>query len=237
MTMAIFDWTKQNPNARVLPTKKKLYKKYLYKLKYLCPFGRTILDDAKRIDWVIDHRIDVYRSLGTSRWAFARYQVDNLDRSQLKAFRRVHNSLNDTVKMRVEEPYVTFYTIDEESLKSLVKQFSKWRSRIVEIMLPDESNIKMLDEECILVGPNIEFKYKIVLKSGIYQNKPSLANYLNNLGDKVKLSPACSSQLSSKTEYLHGTWFYTSEEDLGFMLNLIEPNSVTNIHRLVKSEK
>lgn len=234
MTMAISDWTNLNPRARVIATKKKLYKKYFYKLKYNCPFGRCILSaDDHKLDNLIAMRMAL---IGDQEWAFVRNRVDQVDKEQINTFYEVYKKLRSQIFVRVEEPFVTFYTTNESVLKELATEFSKWHDRIIEIMLPDKKNLKVLEDDCIFVGPNIDFKFKIVLKSGVYQNKQSVADYLNNLKDRLQISKACRAQLETSASTAYGIWFYTNEDNLGFMLNLIEPNVVTSIHRLIKSK-
>jgi hypothetical protein len=238
--MALFEWKKLNSNVSIIETKKKFFNSYYYNLKYFCPGGRIILNnpdmDMFKITDAIEHRREMNRhyNYGGS-WRVTRERLKDIDPLQLADMNTIKKNYASVVKFRVEEPYVTLYAADEAVLFEIAQRHLKlWTHHISSVSKPVNENLKnLLDSGAIIVKTDVGFKYKFVCKDGTYYNKSSINTYLQQLGDQVKVSEAVWRMLGKDTTFAWGVWFYANDPSIANMLNIIEPNFVSNIHEVV----
>lgn len=235
--MDLFDWKKLNSNIQLLDTKKKFFNQYYYNVKYFCPGGRIILHD-QNLDLVeaieIRHQADQrIRNYGGS-WR-PRYNEINrqISAEQLSDVRDMINS-RPGLKVRVEEPNITFYADNETTLVEITQQLSAYSHHIVSVTRPAGAQVvEHLEAGAILIKKDIGYQYKVFCKESMCHNKAAVYNYLVSIGDLVKITPGVRKNLSRGGDYVWGVWFYTNEPNIASMLNIIEPNFVSNIHKLV----
>ena len=118
----------------------------------------------------------------------------------------------------------------------MANQYLKcWIDRLEKVTAPKNEEIKqLLDSGSIVLKTDIGYRYKFICKEGICENKRSLCTYLEQLEDQVKISPAVWNVMRNHSmKYVWHVWFYANDPDLKTMLNIIEPNFVTNIHELI----
>lgn len=241
--MALSDWTSLNPYIRVRDTKKKLYNRFFYSVRYLCQGGRLIL---KPTDWDtihagIEHRKQLaktYNYGGSWRYT-SRNNSNNIDIPQLLAFQAAHLAHGDDIRMRVEEPHVTFYAESEQLIFNIAKsQLADWSSQLEIVTRPaDDLARAVLESGAIIIKKPNSYTHKVVLRDGKFSNKNMLGTYLANLGDYVKVSKTVTKMLQGNGAFIWGVWFYTSDPSLVTALSLIEPGIVLNIHPLVQANK
>lgn len=241
--MALLDWTSINPYVRIRDTKKKLYNRFFYSVRYHCPGGRLILKptDSDLIQTGIEHRkmlAKTYNYGGSWRYT-TRDQTDNINIPQLLAFQTVQTEHNDSIRMRIEEPHITFYSESEDLIFDIAKAaLVDWSSEIEIVTRPaDELSRAALDSGSIIIKKPNNYTHKIILRDGKFSNKNLVGTYLDNLGDHVKVSKTVAKMLSGKGAFIWGVWFYTSDPSLVTALSLIEPGIVLNIHPLVQANK
>lgn len=241
--MALLDWTNLNPYIRIRDTKKKLYNRFFYSVRYLCPGGRLILQptDWDTIQAGIEHRkvlAKTYNYGGSWRYT-TREHNDNIDIPQLLAFQAVHLEHGDDIRMRVEEPHVTFYSENEDLIFNIGKtQLANWSSQLEIVTKPaDDAARAVLESGSIIIKKPNSYTHKVVLRDGKFPNKNMLGTYLANLGEHVKVSKTVTKMLEGKGAFIWGVWFYTSDPSLVTTLSLIEPGIVLNIHPLVQANK
>lgn len=235
--MDLFDWKKLNSNIQLLDTKKQFFNQYYYNVKYFCPGGRIILhnqnvdlDEAIELRLQIDQRI---RNYGGSWRPQSEQNNKKISAEQLADFRDMINS-RPGLKARVEEPSITFYSASEAALVEIVQQLSAYAHHIVSVTRPTGPQvIEHLETGAILIKKDVGYKYKVLCKESVCRNKAAVYNYLTSIGDQVKMSPSVRKNLSRGGDYVWGVWFYTNDADIASMLNIIEPNFVSNIHKLV----
>ena len=240
MSMELLEWNKLKSNIVFSETKKKFYKKYHYSIRYFCPGGRWIckfpnITDDDLANY-IQTRKDFFSQTGSSRWRFAKEQLDQIRLEQLNDIHNCKQYFGDQVKVRVEEPHITIYTVTEKDLLSVANQYLKcWIDRLEKVTAPKNEEIKqLLDSGSIVLKTDIGYRYKFICKEGICENKRSLCTYLEQLEDQVKISPAVWNVMRNHSmKYVWHVWFYANDPDLKTMLNIIEPNFVTNIHELI----
>ena len=238
--MDLLEWKKLNSKISFVETKKKFFKEYYYNIKYNCPGGRIILShpdgDEFRIADAIDVRHQRHRlyNYGGS-WRANKEQINKINVPQLVSFNAVRKQYIDQIKMRVEEPYITFYTATEDLLFKIASQHLKaWDADIVSISRPTNDYVKtLLDAGSIVAKSDNGYRYKFICKDGLCTNKDSICAYLENLEDQVKVSRAVKNMLEKDNKFIWGAWFYANDIQLANMLNIIEPNFITNIHEVV----
>ena len=234
--MALYDWKKLNSNIFLKNIKKKLFDQYYFSVKYYCPGARIILtpgnDNYENISDAIARRKLYYSPYHIS--AFTQPPINPL---QLLDWVAVKNNHGSNVKIRIVEPHVTMYASNEETLLKIASyDLGHWVDDLVEIRRPESNEIKtILDNNAILVKTDNGFRYKIICKEGIYQHKNAIYSLLDRLEDQVKVSKTVWTYLESSSAYLRNIWFYTNDSNIAQLLNIIEPNCVTNIHELVVS--
>lgn len=238
--MASFEWKKLNSNVRLEDTKKRFYQKYFCSAKYFCPGGRITQhpanNTAEQIHEAIEFRKQYHRiyNYGGS-WRALREKVDLISIPQLLNFAEVKNLYKESIKIRVEEPYITIYTETEAELHSIVtNDLSAWAHHLDTVYRPlNEKIVEILQTNAILVKTDLGYKYKFICKDGQCNNKQSIYAYLDNLGSQVRVSKTVWTMLERPGSYIWNVWFYANDPSIANMLNIIEPNFVSNIHELV----
>lgn len=235
--MALFEWKKLNSEVTVADTRKQYYNKYYCSIKYFCPGGRVIMSKSDDIAKVVEMRKQLIRaySYGSS-WRSSRERLNLASVSQLEAVRSVRQTYSSLIKFRVEEPSVIIYSVDESTLVDVATELHEWDHTLQHVTRPRDNNaLVALSNGSIIVKENLGYKFKFMCKDGVYHNKKNLASYLTNLGDQVKVSKTVMQTLTRPGAYMFSVWFYASDASIATMLNIIEPNFVTNIHEVVQT--
>ena len=235
--MATSDWIKFNPKVKLKQTKKKMFGRFYYTVKYFCPGGRILLDDDCNIEDAIEHRKDWDRSYNYGgSWRAAKERLSDISIDQLEALRVVKLKYSNLIRMRIEEPYVTFHGETEETLLDIAEDLTVWQDRVRVVSLTTAKEKELLDRNCIIAKVDLGYKYKIVLRDGNFKNKQALRDYLEKLGDQVKISEGVWGNLDKPYPFLWGAWMYVNDPDISVMLNMIEAGIVSNIHEVVLTQ-
>jgi hypothetical protein len=243
MKMDILSWTKLNPTVKQVDTKKKFFNKYLYKAVVNAP-GCRIINDNKAQDFginsLLEKRIEIlqYQKQTTySRYWVSRaeYLITHAQVDQLSYWLDIKTNLKDSIKIRIEEPYLTVYSNDPDQLYNIVKE--NYPERLQEIHAPANSaSIDILNRGEIVVKKEPEFQYKIMLKENKLRNlsaKRNLLDYLYNLGDdEVCLTKSLIKHLGSNNIWFPGGYFYAKDEKIVTFINLIVPECIAGIYKL-----
>jgi len=123
----------------------------------------------------------------------------------------------------------------EEQLVELAQgPLSAWNDRIIQTTRPSGDEARaILANNSIIVKRSSEYGFRVIMRNGIYSNKQSLRELLNNLGDNIGLSAACKRSLA-RSGPMWEFYIDVKDPDITTLLNLVEPGSVTNIHPMVK---
>lgn len=235
------DWKKLNSNIQILDTKKKFYNQYYYSVKYFCPGGRIILHHTADIAEAVDlrHQLSNRAYNYGGSWRVSRAQNDQIDLRMLQSVRDTIQLYQGQLKVRVEEPNLTFYSSDESALMDVAAQHLKDHAdKIVSVHRPaSTADLAALGSGAILVKNTGDYEYKVFCKEGMSANKSAIYAYLCAVGDQVHMSPAVRKNLARPGDYIWGIWFYTSDPQIANMLNIIEPKFVANIHKLTVAQQ
>ncbi len=179
-------------------------------------------------------------------WLHGQHRGNSLaitDVSLLTIARDIKNRYGNTIRIRVEEPMIQYYSDSQETLKEIAREFTRphdYRSCVKEINGPESVE----QAEILLTGAIIrrntpDYRYKVVLRDGRYsvEIKRQVLSYLENLGDQIRLTPRCQEMLASPFIHCWGVFFYTDDPDLTIMLRIIAPDLVGNIHELIVLDK
>jgi hypothetical protein len=236
------EWKKLNSNIQLKDARKRLFGQYYCNVKYYCPGGRILStptnNTLERIEDAVEVRKQFQRQFNYGgSWRAQRENTEGIVTAQLFDLMTVKNTYNDTIRLRVEEPYVTIYSETEETLNQLAStELTQWRKHLVSVTRPESDAIKnILDSNAIIIKKDVGYRYKFMCKDGLCPNKQSIHAYLDSISDQVKLSKTVLHNLTRPNKYIWGVWFYGNDPDLAKFLNIIEPNFVTNIHELVKA--
>lgn len=230
-------WTKISPSIHLKYTTKQFFSKYTWKLVCKVPGSRTILSNSDIGEAIRSRMIfeEFYRY--NVSWFSSKDKLSNSNVPLLEALRSLKNTTSLDIKIRVEEPYVTFYADNEYNLKEIVMQLHEFDlDFILEIHGPkNEKNKEILKSGAILVKNNNGFRYKVILRTGPYDpnTKLQILNFLDNLKEEVKLNAGGRRILSEPFPHVWGVFFYTNDKSIMTFLNLISPNVISNIHELV----
>ena len=230
-------WTALNPDIQFLQTRKAMHGRYIYRL-VICSVGSSIL--RQQVD--LDREIGFHNASRSYNWAgsWRKKPINARDSDLLRLVQsrleyqevgvRVEGPYD--IKMRIEEPFVQFYTTDEKSLQWLAAQLTyDDNSHFVSIMRPatvDEAHL--LSDGYILRTRKSEWRYRITFRDGRYseETKNTIKTYLQNLDQEVKVPKNLWSQLD-KPGWIWGGYVYVKDQGLATMLKMIDGRLVSKV--------
>ena len=238
------DWLLLNADIKFEHTSKQFYGKYCFKLVVFAPGGRSIYNNKRTIEQSIHIRQQVAKnynpggSWGVSRWSqegFGRY-VNLADVNLLAFFKQKKSQLKDTIKFRVDEPFITLYASTEQELLDFARELPGENSDKIELIsAPTSDQAKaLLESGAIITNNPREYAFKVTLRDGRYttETKTTLLNYLLSLGTDVELPKASKTHLS-RLNWMYNVYFYCNDDRIVTMLNLMAPNIVRAVNSLV----
>ena len=239
MKMDISYWNNYNPGIKFHDTTKQYFGKYLWRLVIQAEAGRLLVDLKNSLEDALEHRKSVNKSYnyGGSWWNNRNGNLDKVDLNLLRSVHDIKIKLSNDMRIRIEEPHIQFYAEDEATLKSIADMLDS-KLCIESVSSPkDAATEKLLREGVILRKGDVGYDYKVVLRDGRYapDTKQRLLNYLDNLGDEVKLSKTCREMLTKTYPSMWGVYFYTNDPKLVTFISLMDTGLVSNIHRVMNN--
>lgn len=239
--MAMSSWTKLNPTVNFFQTNKLFYNKFLYKVKIYCPGARLL--DSKNVE-TLKQRLsirlnmpDVSYNYGGSWWLTE--QRKNLKThaslDQLIEIFTIKHSCKD-IKIRIEEPYVSLYSNDEQQLLDITN--TNWVDRINEVHRPtNDVAISFLMNGEIIVNKKEKYAYKVFVKRMFFDDIPlkhSLLDHLYNYESEVRLPQSLIQNLNSHRSFFPGGYFYINDLKIATFIGIMCPEFVYKIFKLTK---
>jgi hypothetical protein len=207
------------------------------------PGGRCIGYKCTSIKDAVTHRknmAQVYNYAGSWRDRYDHKQLTNINIDFLEKIKQIKQDFKQDLRIRIEEPYINLYTDSIDTLKEIVGRFNAAESKYIEsINYPASKEIAdLLNAGSILTKTSNDYSHKVFLRDGRYapETKLQILNYLDGLGDIVKLSPGSRDMLSKPYPSIWGVFFYTNDPNIIAFLALISPAIILNIHELVLAE-
>ena len=199
------------------------------------PGGRASY--AKDINEAIDRRKDLVSEYPD--WS-RRVRLDDVDITQLETIQNICTQ-KDRFKVRVEEPLVQIYADTVDDLKYLAERFDFFRqARIVEISYPKNNKAaELLKQGKILRRSPQDYRFKIMLRDGAYHasTKEQILNYLESLGDLVKITEANKKMMQRSYSWIWSVYFYSNDDSIATFLNLIHPGLISNIYEITQVDQ
>ena len=238
--MPIQQWLNKYPGIIYHPTTKLFYRKFLWRLVIHAPGGNLINHEVDDLATALEMRrkhIKHYNWSGS--WMVRASQLDVVDLSQLSIVKDIRLEFGNQIRIRVEEPKIQFYTINESVASGIAGKFSIPMGS--NGCLSEINGPRSLEEEKILLGGTIlkkgpvEFSYLISLRAGNYGRsvKTQILNYLTSLGDQIKIKPSVIQRLNASFAEMWDISFLANDPEIVVFLRLIHPDLVKNIDHIV----
>src|SRR5210317_295582 len=237
--MATLSWTKLNQTVKLEDTTKKFFKQYLYRARLYVPGARLIQGYGdKSLEELISFRkqmTEKYYNYGGSWLAKKRSYNTDIRLQDLEYWQEQIRKPSD-FHFRIEEPWLCVYSNSESYLYSLITQ-SPSMDRLLSVCVPRNlESIAALDAGEVLVKTDNGYDYRINLREGrmTAQIADSLLNLLESQGDAVKMTRSCEQNLRKRNVWFTKTYFYSKDLQILTMINLIDPDIVSEFFKLTK---
>ena len=205
-------------------TKSLFYGKYQYKVVLVCPGASlfrkdfdSILSELK----VIKLRLNMDRTPVSVRRSAINTQED-LD--YIFKLNNYFSSISDFF-LRVESPWISFYTNDKKSVDGLIKIKS---DNIKYICKPPDSGLP----EDTVVMPKIDFEFRVTLGK-TNQEHSTFIGWAEQTS-KVKLTKSCKNALSRAKSW-GGTYFYITGDKNLLLAKMHLGGSISKVERIIKA--
>lgn len=247
--MATLPWTDLAPNVKCIDTTKQFFGKYLYKVDVNVPASRILVDKRNQtMEWLLNERIKeakdtVHRLAAWGRQnqvTFSNWHqvINGSSLEQLEYYKKIAAQHKGVIKFRIEEPTLSIYCDDEQLLFDIVSNDPcQHLERVFKPANPAAQSVLKSGE--IIVKRPTDYLYKIVLKEGRVNNDLNIQiyNYLESLGDEVKLTQSCLQNLTLRRHWMTSCYFYAKDSKVLTFLNLIAVGKVSGIFKLVYLEQ
>lgn len=237
---ASFDWSKINTRLKFAFTKKKFFNQCYYRINYNLPGARLITYYHDDQDWnafqqkVGNYNMNSYRNRRQSYISF-----NFADINQIVTFAKVYKQDHKphTVRFRIESDILSIYSDSEECLYNLAtNELAAWGSSLLSFSMPENENVQaLLDQGYVVVSKPQTHAFKIKLRETFGHNveRKQLANYLQGLGNDVKVTTYILEHLKREHKYFPAGYIYVNDLRLVDMLRLVSPNLVGSVQHLV----
>ena len=150
---------------------------------------------------------------------------------------------NEDIKIRIEDPHMQFYSVDEKLLQNLANKIFAGidaSSYITSVTLPaSQQDLDLLTQGFVLKN-NAAFPFRINLRDGRYSEsvRESLLKYLDSLGEDVEVPQNTRRQLErTQGDFVWGGYFYCTDENIRIMISMIQPRLIRSVDRYRSQDK
>jgi len=247
--MATLHWTDLAPNVKCIDTTKQFFGKYLYKVDVHVPAGRILVDKRnKTLEFLLNERIneakDTIHRLSAwgrqNRVTFSSWErvIHGSSLEQLEYYKKIAAQHKGVIKFRIEEPTLSIYCDDEQLLFDIVSNDPC--QRLERVFKPTSTAAQsVLKSGEIIVKRPTDYLYKVVFKEGRADPELNIQiyNYLESLGDEVKMTQSCLQNLKMRRHWVTSCYFYAKDTKVLTFLNLIAVGKVSGFYKLVYLEQ
>ena len=248
-------WTSLNPRVKLRPTTKLFWNQYAYKVKLWVPCGNYLssyLSHRYRDIDAIEYVRRRARNRKENSYMLAnpqmlkrieereeRLEVFRANPTALEVLKKC--KLETDIQFRVEEPYISLYHSQEQSLKDAISLMPKTalQQMLIEVHGLTDSEHKRKLKPNVILNSKIGYKHKVFLRltPSIRQSGPQIVQYLNSLGkEHAYYTDAFRLELQLRGHSWHTTaYFYCNDPGVLDFINLICPGacSLDNLYKLV----
>lgn len=230
-------WKNLSPSIKVESSTKQFYNQFHYKLDIYAPGCKSIrceniaVDLNKRQSWVRD-----YKRQGSWYNKQLYKYLKEADVGFLHSLGNLYYEYPD-IKIRTEEPKLSVYTTDELMLQSVAESIDPdHRDKIISVTGPESENIKaVLGKHVVLVKKPPKYKYRIWFKEKQFnhQTRMQILDYLDSLGDLIRMSDHTRESLGKQHDWIWGSYFYSNDKHVATFISLINPDIIREVSELV----
>jgi hypothetical protein len=232
--MDLSKWTNHCPGIKILHSDRKFYNKFYYKITY--EIANAYLVNITKSDTDLKK----YFSMRVMR---GKQDLIELTASQIKhvdhlcQLREFVTKFKQHGRVRTERNTVAFFTNDLDTFyHDATVDLNFFTKNLVSVsVIGDTTHKQLLDDNYVILRTDIGYKFKVNLRGGNYrnpQNLKSLAVYLKQINDQVRIGKSLLSQLSLPYKYLQGGYFYVNDLRLVDIVRLIEPSLIRSIQKV-----
>ena len=232
--MDISFWKNLSKDIEITYTSKQFYKQYFYKLEVWAPGCKSIhAEDIQRDIDIRNASTNPKYSYGGS-WRNVRLQgwLSQVEMQHLTRLQYIKDLYPD-VKIRTEEPKVQIYAESEQILKDIVNDIdSKYHKHILNFSGPENQDVQnLLETNKVLVKNKPNYQFKVILREKKYssESRQQILNYLDNLGDLIKIPEGTRDLLSKSHGWMWGCYFYTNDPGVVDFVRLINPDIIREV--------
>lgn len=138
------------------------------------------------------------------------------------------SSMSDFI-IRVESPYINFYTNNSTDIEKLAKIDN---ISVKYVCLPQPGSEVLLDNKKVLVK-NLNYDYKITM-GRTRQNHSSFVNWCKGKEDRVRLTKSASKYLSKDSSW-GGYYFYVKDDKTLTMVKMFLGEGINLVESVVKA--
>jgi len=245
--MDISRWKILNSKLLVHNTRKLFFNRYLYRVKFEAHNVRLSLSphsDSEMYEKFKQYENNIKKLYDYKDLPFypgsIKYSMQNTDLYVLLSWNRLFRN-NGHIKYRIEDPYISLYTNDLDSLYDIIDDNSKYgkhlKNTVVAVSVPEsEKALKSLQEGKVIVKRINGFSHVIYISDNWSLNvddRVKVLEYLRSLGkDEVRIPISTEKALMNK--WSAGGYFYCKDPAISTCLSLICPGIVKNIFELEK---
>lgn len=243
--MALLPWKKLNPTVEYRDTGKKFFGKYLYKSVVWCPGGQLTRNQKfTDMNFLLSERLSWHgRTYNYGGSWHGHHYANNRRKSiqdarveQLEYWRdTIKKNKSADFKFRVEEPYIAVYSNDESALYQMTADDP--RPEAVKYFFSPNGNIALnaLNRGEIILKRPIDYSYRICLREGKFDTDAVKAVHqlLLSQEDSIKMTNSCKKNFENIRYWFTSTYFYSKDTNIVTLIDLINPNMVSGIFKLV----
>jgi hypothetical protein len=142
-------------------------------------------------------------------------------------------------KVRIEGNAFCIYSSDHQYLLDIVKvHLSEHIDSLTRVFLVESlSHLHILDQGNIIVKKTKPHPYRVKLNYGFFKDfasRASLATYIEQLGDEVKISKNLLEELRLNNKYFRGGHLYVKDLNVANMLKFISPSIIGSTHQMIQ---
>ena len=243
--MATLSWTNLNPNVEYCDTDKKFFGKYLYKAVVWCPGGQLTRNQKfTDMHFLLSERLSWHGRTYNYGGSWVTQPYTHLRRKSLQDARveqleywrdAIKENKSADFKFRVEEPHISVYSNDESALYQLTA--GDPRPNAVKYFFRPNGSIALnaLNRGEIILKRPIDYSYRICLREGKFDVDAVKAVYqlLLSQEDSIKMTNGCKKNFQNIRYWFTSTYFYSKDTNIVTLIDLISPNMISGIFKLV----
>lgn len=246
MDSSLYQWNNLLDDKDIRDSSRVFFEKYLYRAEFKIPGGREIrhfrlANSFKETEDYLRLRLKEYTKRGYSSY-FQSYSdqgvlraLQKLDAKTIFTFNTLMKTYAGQARFRSEHDSFAVYTMTEDLLWEIVNS-SAIAVRFLEfITKPTAETLPLLQGGNTLLVNDDSYGYKIILREGTknLHERTQLRNLIENSDDAIKPTQGVANRLK------HSMWMtgyiYALDEQWVSMVQLVAPNLVRKIYKLVKA--